>query len=67
MSTNNSILTRVFTQNMLRDLMYFQVDAPILSNIVKRYEIKYDGESKNENIIGVKQFERLKFRRKRSH
>lgn len=51
MSTNNSILTRVFTQNMLRDLMYFQVDAPILSNIVKRYEIKYDGESKNENII----------------
>ncbi len=51
MSANNSILTRVFTQNMLRDLMYKHNTAPILSNIVKRYEIKYDGETKNENII----------------
>lgn len=51
MGANNSVLTRVFTQNMLRDLMYDCNDAPILSNIVKRYEIKYNGDSKNENII----------------
>lgn len=51
MSTNNSILTRVFTQNMIRDLMHGYSDAPILSKIVKRYEIKCDGETKNENVI----------------
>ena len=51
MNTNNSILTRVFTQNMLKDLMYDYSDTPILSNIVKRYEINYDGETKNERII----------------
>ena len=51
MGANNSVLTRVFTQNMLRDLMYDCNDAPLLSNIVKRYEIKYNGDSKNENII----------------
>lgn len=51
MDTNNSILTRVFTQNMLKELMYDYSDTPILSNIVKRYEIKYDGETKNESII----------------
>lgn len=51
MSANNSILTRVFTQNMLRELMWNHSDSPILSNIVKRYEIKYNQDSKNENII----------------
>lgn len=51
MNTNNSILTRVFTQNMLKELMYDYSDTPILSNIVKRYEINYDGETKNERII----------------
>lgn len=51
MNTNNSILTRVFTQNMLKELMYDYSDTHILSNIVKRYEINYDGEVKNERII----------------
>lgn len=51
MNTNNSILTRVFTQNMLKELMYDYSDTPILSNIVKRYELKYDGETKNESIL----------------
>ena len=51
MSANNSILTRVFTQNMLKELICDYSNTRILSSIVKRYEIKYDGESKNENII----------------
>lgn len=51
MSTNNSILSRMFTQNMLKSLMYEHNDAPVLSNIVKRYEIKYDDDSKIENVI----------------
>ena len=51
MNTNNSILTRVFTQNMLKELMSDYSDTPILSNIVKRYELKYEGETKNEKII----------------
>ena len=50
MNCNNSILTRVFTQNTLRDFIY-KTDAPILRSVVKRYEISYDSESNNETII----------------
>ncbi len=50
-SAKDSILTRVFTQNMLRDLMYEQNNISLLEKIVKRYEISFDGEVKNENII----------------
>lgn len=51
MSVNNLILTRIFTQNVLRDLIYNAKDTSVLSAIVKRYEIKYNDNSKNENII----------------
>lgn len=50
MNCNNSILTRVFTQNTLRDFIY-ETDASILKSVVKRYEISYDSESNNETII----------------
>ena len=51
MSSNNSILTRVFTQNMLKDLIEQQRDVTLISKVVKRYELSYNGESKNENVI----------------
>ncbi len=51
MSSNNSILTRVFTQNMLKELIEQQRDVTLISKVVKRYELSYNGESKNENII----------------
>lgn len=51
MSAKDSILTRVFTQNMLRDLMCEQNNISLLEKIVKRYEISFDGEVKNENVI----------------
>ena len=51
MSAKDSILTRVFTQNMLKDLMYEQCSISLLDKIVKRYEISFDGEVKNENVI----------------
>lgn len=50
-SSNNSILTRVFTQNMLKDLIEQQRDVTLISKVVKRYELSYNGESKNENVI----------------
>ena len=51
MNANNSILTRIFTQNTLRNLMYENSDSSVLYNIVKRYEIKYSDDSKIENVI----------------
>ena len=51
MSVKDSILTRVFTQSMLKDLMYEQSSISLLDKIVKRYEISFDGEVKNENVI----------------
>ena len=51
MSSNNSILTRVFTQNMLKELIEQQRDVTLISKVVKRYELSYNGESKNENVI----------------
>lgn len=51
MSSNNSILTRVFTQNMLKELIEQQRDVTLISKVVKRYELSYNGESKNQNII----------------
>lgn len=50
-SSNNSILTRVFTQNMLKELIEQQRDVTLISKVVKRYELSYNGESKNQNII----------------
>lgn len=50
MNSNNSILTRVFTQNTLRELLCDE-NVSVLKSIVKRYEIKFDGDSKNEDII----------------
>ena len=60
MSAKDSILTRVFTQSMLKDLMYEQSSISLLDKIVKRYEISFDGEALdgcigNENdIVSVK-------------
>ena len=51
MSQNNSILTRVFTQNTLKDFINCPNDVSILSSIVKRYEISYNDETKNESVI----------------
>ena len=51
MSAKDSILTRVFTQNTLRDLMCEQNNISLLEKIVKRYEISFEGEVKNENVI----------------
>lgn len=50
-SSNNSILTRVFTQNTLKDFINCPNDVSILSSIVKRYEISYNDETKNESVI----------------
>lgn len=50
-SAKDSILTRVFTQSVLKDLMYEQSSISLLDKIVKRYEISFDGEVKNENVI----------------
>ncbi|MBR0535866.1 MAG: sce7726 family protein [Clostridia bacterium] len=51
MSTNNSILTRVFTQNTLKNFINCPSDVSILSSIVKRYEISYDDGTNNESVI----------------
>ena len=50
MSYNNSVLTRIFTQNSLKELI-LNNEAPMLDNIVRRYDIKYDGNTKYEEII----------------
>ena len=51
MNANNSILTRVFTQNSLRNFICTEDQNSILSSVVRRYQISYDGDTKNENII----------------
>ena len=51
MNTNNSILTRVFTQNSLKSFISAVEETSILSSVVRRYEISYDGNTKNETII----------------
>jgi len=51
LSVNDLILNRVFTQNVLRSLMYEQNNTSVLSAIVRRYEIAFNGEVKNENVI----------------
>lgn len=51
MGTNNLILTRAFTQNTLKDFVNCPNSISILSSIVKRYEITYTQDTKNESII----------------
>lgn len=51
MNANNSILTRVFTQNSLKNFICLEEQDSILSSVVRRYQISYDGDAKNETII----------------
>ncbi len=51
MNANNSILTRVFTQNSLKSFICPEEQDSILSSVVRRYQISYDDDTKNETII----------------
>ena len=51
MNANNSILTRVFTQNSLKSFICTEEQSSILSSVVRRYQISYDGDTKNETIL----------------
>lgn len=51
MNANNSILTRVFTQNSLKSFICPDEQGSILSSVVRRYRISYDDDTKNETII----------------
>ncbi len=51
MNANNSILTRVFTQNSLKSFICPEEQGSILSSVVRRYHISYDINTKNETII----------------
>jgi hypothetical protein len=53
MSADNSILSHVFTQNMLRNLIDDHNDIHLFEKIVRRYEISFSNDEniKNENVI----------------
>ena len=51
MNANNSILTRVFTQNSLKSFICPDEQDSILSSVVRRYQISYADDTKNETII----------------
>ncbi len=48
---NNTILTRVFTRNTLNSLIVNNNPRSVLASVVKRYNISYDAEKNNEQII----------------
>ena len=48
---NNTILTRVFTQNTLKSFIDQKDSSSILSSVVRRYNISYCEGKKNEQII----------------
>ena len=51
MSDNNTILTRVFTQNTLKSFISEETDPSILHKVVRRYKIPCSGECSNKDII----------------
>ena len=51
MGDNNTILTRVFTQNTLKSLIVQNDDASIICKVVRRYKIPCSGESSNGEVI----------------
>ena len=48
---NNMILSRVFSQNTLKDSVASQVATPCIQTVVSRYHIRYDGTQKNKEIF----------------
>ncbi len=48
---NNMILSRVFSQNTLRDSVASQIATPCIQDVVSRYHIRYDGVQTNREIF----------------
>lgn len=48
---NNMILSRVFSQNTLKDSVASQVATPCIQTVVSRYNIRHDGTQTNREIF----------------
>ena len=51
MGDNNTMLTRVFTQNTMKSFISEENDPSILCKVVRRYRIPCDGEISNKEVI----------------